>query len=58
MNGTNDAPVRLTGPGFDLGLLRDIRVRAGGDSRHVVVLPLQTLEDTVTVGRNGTSVNF
>src|SRR5687768_6648914 len=26
-------------PGFELGLLRDIRVRAG-ESRHVVVLPL------------------
>lgn len=38
-------------PGFDLGLLRDIRVRAG-ESRHVVVLPLQKLEDTVTVGRD------
>ena len=39
-------------PGFDIGLLRDIRVRAGGESRHVVVLPLQRLEDSVTVGRN------
>src|SRR5688500_12845726 len=29
--------VRAEFPGFDLGLLRDIRVRAG-DSRHVVVL--------------------
>jgi len=38
-------------PGFDLGLLRDIRVRAG-ESRHVVVLPLAKLEDAVTVGRN------
>ena len=38
-------------PGFDLGLLRDIRVRAG-ESRHVVVLPLAKLEDQVTVGRN------
>ncbi len=38
-------------PGFDLGLLRDIRVRAG-DSRHVVMLPLQKVEDTVTVARN------
>jgi hypothetical protein len=44
--------IRAEFPGFDLGLLRDIRVRAGGDSRHVVVLPLQRLEDTVTVGRN------
>ena len=35
-------------PGFDLGLVRDIRVRAG-DSRHVVVLPLPRLEQSVTV---------
>lgn len=38
-------------PGFDLGLLRDIRVRAG-ENRHVVVLPLQKLEDSVVVGRD------
>jgi hypothetical protein len=38
-------------PGFDLGLLRDIRVRAG-ESRHVVVLPLAKVEQAVTVGRN------
>ena len=38
-------------PGFDLGLLRDIRVRAG-ESRHVVILPLARLEQNVTVGRN------
>jgi hypothetical protein len=42
--------IRAEFPGFDLGLLRDIRVRAG-DSRHVVILPLQKFEDTVTVGR-------
>jgi hypothetical protein len=39
-------------PGFDLGLLRDIRTRAGGESRHVVVLPLKNLQDSVTVGRD------
>src|SRR5262245_50117584 len=38
-------------PGFDLGLLRDIRVRAG-ESRHVVVLPLLKVEDSVVVGRS------
>jgi hypothetical protein len=38
-------------PGFDLGLLRGIRIRAG-ESRHVVVLPLAKLEQAVTVGRN------
>jgi hypothetical protein len=43
--------VRAEFPGFDLGLLRDIRVRAG-DNRHVVVLPLQKLEDAVTVSRD------
>src|SRR5688500_2745666 len=43
--------IRAEFPGFDLGLLRDIRVRAG-DSRHVVILPLQKFEDTVTVGRD------
>lgn len=40
--------IRATFPGFDIGLLRDVRIRAG-DSRHVVVLPLQRLEDSVTV---------
>ena len=38
-------------PGFALGLLRDIRARAG-ESRHVVVLPLQKLEDKVVVARD------
>jgi hypothetical protein len=38
-------------PGFGLGLLRDIRARAG-DSRHVVVLPLQNFEDKVVVARD------
>jgi hypothetical protein len=43
--------VRAEFPGFDLGLLRDIRVRAG-DNKHVVVLPVAKLEQSVTVGRN------
>src|SRR5919106_1223816 len=43
--------VRAEFPGFDLGLLRDIRVRAG-ENRHVVILPLQKLEDAVTVSRD------
>jgi hypothetical protein len=42
-------------PGFDLGLLRDVRVRAG-ESRHVVVLPIAKLEQSVTVGRNTAEV--
>jgi hypothetical protein len=37
--------------GFDLGLLRDVRLRAG-DNKHVVVLPLSRIEDSVTVGRD------
>ena len=44
--------IRAEFPGFDLGLLRDIRVRAGSESRHIVVLPLPKLEDSVVVGRN------
>src|SRR5687768_901157 len=43
--------VRAEFPGFDLGLLRDIRVRTG-DNRHVVVLPIARLEQSVTVGRD------
>jgi hypothetical protein len=43
--------IRAEFPGFDLGLLRDVRVRAG-ESRHVVILPLQKLEDAVTVSRS------
>lgn len=43
--------VRAEFPGFDLGLLRDVRIRAG-DQKHVVVLPLATFEQNVTVGRN------
>ena len=38
-------------PGFDLGLIRDVRVRAG-DNKHVLILPLKKMEDTVTVGRD------
>jgi Carboxypeptidase regulatory-like domain len=43
--------VRAEFPGFDIGLLRDVRVRAG-DNKQVVVLPLAKLEDSVTVGRD------
>jgi len=38
-------------PGFDLGLLRDLRIKAG-DSKHVVVLPLAKMATEVTVGRD------
>lgn len=37
--------------GFENGLLRDVRVRAG-DNKHVIVLPLQKLQDEVTVTRD------
>lgn len=37
--------------GFELGLLRDLTLRAG-DNRHVVVLPIKRLEDSVTVSEN------
>jgi hypothetical protein len=36
-------------PGFDPGLLRDVRVNRG-DNKHVVVLALQNLAESVTVG--------
>ena len=38
-------------PGFDPGLLPDVRIRAG-DNKQVVILPLAKLEQTVTVGRD------
>ena len=43
--------IRAEFPGFDIGTLRDVRIRAG-TNRHVIVLPLAKLEDTVTVGRD------
>jgi hypothetical protein len=38
-------------PGFESGVLKDVRVR-GGDNRHVIVLAIQGLQDSVTVSRN------
>ena len=38
-------------PGFELGLLKDIRLRSG-DNKHVVVLPIQKVQSEVTVGRD------
>jgi hypothetical protein len=38
-------------PGFELGLLRDIRVK-NGDNKHVMVLPLQKMTAEITVGRD------
>jgi hypothetical protein len=38
-------------PGFELGLLRDLRLRAG-DNKHVLVLPMKKLAEEITVGRD------
>jgi hypothetical protein len=38
-------------PGFQLGLLTDLRVKSG-DNKHVVVLPLKKMEESVTVERD------
>ena len=38
-------------PGFQTAVLKDVRVRAG-DNKHVIVLALETLQDSVTVGRD------
>ena len=45
--------VRAEFPGFEMGLLRDIRVTRG-DNKHVVVLPLKALAESVTVGAGAT----
>jgi hypothetical protein len=42
-------------PGFELGLLKDIRLRSG-DNKHVVVLPIQKMQSEVTVGRDRQAV--
>ena len=44
-----------TFPGFELGLLKDIRLRSG-DNKHVIVLPIQKVETEVTVGRDAQAV--
>ena len=46
--------IRAEFPGFQAGILGDVRVRAG-DNKHVVVLPLQRVEQEVTVGRDAQS---
>lgn len=38
-------------PGFETGVLPEVRVRRG-DNRHVVVLPLKKVEESVTVAQN------
>lgn len=42
-------------PGFEIGLLKDIRLRSG-DNKHVVVLPIQKMQSEVTVGRDAQAV--
>jgi hypothetical protein len=37
-------------PGFELGSLKDVRIRSG-DNKHIIVLPLKGLTDSVTVSR-------
>ena len=37
--------------GFQPGILKDVRIRAG-ENKHVIILALQNLEDSVTVGRD------
>ena len=38
--------------GFEPGTLRDVRIRAG-DNKHIVVLKIQGLQETVNVGQEG-----
>ena len=38
-------------PGFEIGTLKEIRLR-NGDNRHLIVLAIQGLTDSVTVGRD------
>ena len=42
--------------GFELGLLRDVRVNRG-DNKHVVVLPLKNMTESVTVGGETQAAN-
>jgi hypothetical protein len=37
--------------GFELGMLRDVRVRIG-DNKHIVVLPIQRVEDSANVSQD------
>jgi hypothetical protein len=41
--------IRAEFSGFEMGLLRDIRVNRG-DNKHIVVLPLKNMAESVTVG--------
>ena len=39
-------------PGFDPGVLKDVRIRAANDNKQMVVLAIGGLQDSVTVGRD------
>jgi len=39
-------------PGFELGLIRDVRIRAG-DNKQVIILPIKGMKDSVTVTAGG-----
>ncbi|MEN3337024.1 MAG: hypothetical protein V7647_700 [Acidobacteriota bacterium] len=47
--------IRAEFPGFEPGLLKDVRLRPG-DNKHVIVLTIQKLESEVTVGRDRQAV--
>jgi hypothetical protein len=42
-------------PGFELGLLKDVRLRSG-DNKHLLVLPIKKMETEVTGGREAQAV--
>src|SRR3954449_8114314 len=39
-------------PGFEPGVLKDVRIRSVNDNKQMVVLAIQGLQDSVTVGRD------
>ena len=41
-------------PGFEIGVLPEVRIRRG-DNKHVLVLPLKKMEESVTVAQNAQS---
>ena len=43
---------RRSFPASSRGVLKDVRIRSAGDNKHVVVLAIQGLQDSVTVGRD------
>jgi len=43
--------ISATFPGFELGLLQDVRLKPG-DNKHVVVLPLKKMSESVSVSRD------